>query len=260
MIIREIEILSEALWEAIKTDLKFFAPIQTFVKKLSEYDLTTLTEDNVNELKLYIEKINEFFSRYRPTGDHFYIPPSQASRNDKTVKDLNILITRLSTLSPIDFQDEVSKIKPSKKSSLQKTGAIFVGHGRSQLWARLLLFLKEDLDLDVEILCYESESHTSDHIGNIIDDFLEKATFAIIIMTAEDVMEDLKRRARQNVVHETGLFQGRLGFENVVVLRQDETEEFSNNAGMQYIPFVGENIEQTFYELQRKLKKNGFIK
>ena len=51
-----------------------------------------------------------------------------------------------------------------------------------------------------------------------------------------------------------------LGFDKVIILKQDSVEEFSNIAGLQYIPFSGDNIEQTFYELQRKLKKTGLLK
>lgn len=79
-------------------------------------------------------------------------------------------------------------------------------------------------------------------------------------MTSEDETAEGKIRARQNVIHEAGLFQGRLGFDKVIILKQDNIEEFSNIAGLQYIPFSGDNIEQTFYELQRKLKKMGMLK
>jgi predicted nucleotide-binding protein len=78
-------------------------------------------------------------------------------------------------------------------------------------------------------------------------------------MTAEDETADGKSRARQNVIHEAGLFQGRLGFDKVIILKQDGIEEFSNIAGLQYIPFSKDNIEQSFYELQRKFKKLGLI-
>lgn len=78
-------------------------------------------------------------------------------------------------------------------------------------------------------------------------------------MTAEDETIDGKTRARQNVIHEAGLFQGRLGFNKVIILKQDGIEEFSNIAGLQYIPFTKDNIEQCFYELQRKFKKLGLV-
>ncbi len=95
---------------------------------------------------------------------------------------------------------------------------------------------------------------------NIIGEFLDNSSLAILVMTAEDETTEGKIRARQNVIHEAGLFQGRLGFDKVIILKQEGIEEFTNIAGLQYIPFSGENIEQCFYELQRKLKKMGLIK
>ena len=79
-------------------------------------------------------------------------------------------------------------------------------------------------------------------------------------MTTEDETAEGKSRARQNVIHEAGLFQGRLGFDKVIILKQDGLEEFCNIAELQYIPFSGNNIDQCFYELQRKLKKVGLVK
>jgi predicted nucleotide-binding protein len=37
-------------------------------------------------------------------------------------------------------------------------------------------------------------------------------------MTAEDEQADGNHHARMNVIHEVGLFQGRLGFERAIVL------------------------------------------
>jgi len=75
----------------------------------------------------------------------------------------------------------------------------------------------------------------------------------------------MKRRkdrgaARQNVIHEAGLFQGYLSFQRVVMLLQNGLEEFSNVAGLQYIGFQGDSIEQTFWELQRALRREGLVK
>jgi predicted nucleotide-binding protein len=86
-----------------------------------------------------------------------------------------------------------------------------------------------------------------------------KPTVAVLLLTAEDESADGTHRARQNVVHEAGLFQGHLGFQRVVMLVQDGLEEFSNVAGVQYISFRGEQVEQTFWELQRALRREGLI-
>src|SRR5690606_15065925 len=104
------------------------------------------------------------------------------------------------------------------------------------------------------------ESRTRETIINILDDFLNKTSVAILIMTAEDDTADGKIRARQNVIHEAGLFQGRLGFDKVVILKQEGIEEFSNIAGLQYIAFSNGTNELCFTKRQRKFKKRGLIK
>jgi predicted nucleotide-binding protein len=88
---------------------------------------------------------------------------------------------------------------------------------------------------------------------------LAQASFALLVFTAEDDTAEGTRRARQNVIHEAGLFQGKLGFARAVLLVQDGVEAFSNIAGLQYLPFTGDNVEQTFYELQRVLKREGLV-
>ena len=134
---------------------------------------------------------------------------------------------------------------------------VFIGHGRSPLWARLQLFLQNDLGL--ETVTYESESRVGDSIVPILEKMLDQATFAVLILTAEDETAEGSKRARQNVIHEAGLFQGRLGFRKAILLKQEGLEEFSNVAGLQYISFGSDRIEQTFWELQRALKREGLL-
>ena len=237
--------------------MKFFAPIQVFVKKLSEIDYTE--PSNFENIKMYSEKIEEFFNRYRPTpSSGLYFPPSQTSSNDTTVKTIYQLVKQFSSLSPEEQLKEFDNIKPVTHKASTGGGQVFIGHGRSKLWARVQVFLKDDLNL--KTLTFEDESRTSESIVNILGEFLDKSSIAILILTAEDESAEGKLRARQNVVHEAGLFQGRLGFDKVIILKQEGVEEFSNIAGLQYIPFSGDNIEQCFYELQRKLKKIGMTK
>jgi Predicted nucleotide-binding protein containing TIR-like domain len=50
--------------------------------------------------------------------------------------------------------------------------------------------------------------------------------------TGKDETKDGKLLARQNVVHEAGLFQGKLGFTRAIILLEEVTEEFSNLAGL----------------------------
>ena len=134
---------------------------------------------------------------------------------------------------------------------------IFLGHGRNVLWARVQIYLKDELHLNVE--AWESNSRSGLHSLDVLKGILDSCTFAVIVATGEDATASGGVRARQNVVHEIGLFQGRVGFEKVALLHQRGIEEFSNLAGLQVIPFDDVRIEATFYELARMLQREGII-
>lgn len=254
--IKELQLLAEALWEGIKVDLKFFAAIQTFVKRLAECNFTD--ESSISDIVLFAEKIEEFFSKYRSRPGVTLLPRKATEANQATVKRIFEISQQLKRLPKEELLKMLDDVKPKQKSNSSGEGKVFIGHGKSKLWLSIQLFLQDDLEL--KTLTFESESRTSESIVNILDEFLNESSFAILIMTAEDETSDGKIRARQNVIHEAGLFQGRLGFDKVVILKQDGTEEFSNIAGLQYIPFSNENVEHCFHELRRKLKKTGLIK
>ena len=74
-------------------------------------------------------------------------------------------------------------------------------------------------------------------------------------MTGEDETKDGKTLARQNVVHEAGLFQGKLGFSRAIILLEDGTEEFSNIHGLQQIRFSKGRIRESFGDVVAVLKR-----
>lgn len=149
-------------------------------------------------------------------------------------------------------------ILDEKAQSTGGKGSIFIAHGRSNLWNEVVRMLRDDCNLDC-INYFEKDSRVGRFIGDILGDFKTETSFAIVVMTAEDETKDDKTRARQNVIHEIGFFQGKLGFEKVAILKQKQVESFTNIDGLQYIEFDGTNIQQTFYSLQRMLKREGII-
>jgi len=74
-------------------------------------------------------------------------------------------------------------------------------------------------------------------------------------MTGEDEQADGAFRARQNVVHEAGLFQGTLGFERVAILLEEGVTPFSNLDGIQYIPFAPGRIRETYGDVLATLRR-----
>ncbi|GGK56313.1 TIR domain-containing protein [Rufibacter glacialis] len=130
---------------------------------------------------------------------------------------------------------------------------IFIGHGRNFQWRDLKDHLTDKHGLSV--IAYETGARAGHTIRDILDDMLAKSSFAILVMTGEDEMVDGKITARPNVIHETGLFQGKLGFSRAIVLLEEGTEEFSNLYGIQQIRFSKGKIRETFGDVLSTIKR-----
>lgn len=92
-------------------------------------------------------------------------------------------------------------------------------------------------------------------IRDILEQMLKASSFALLVLTAEDETADGAKRARQNVVHETGLFQGRLGFSRAIVMLESGVEDFSNINGIEQIRFSKDNIKETFGDVLAVLRR-----
>ena len=134
---------------------------------------------------------------------------------------------------------------------------VFIGHGRSSLWRELKDFIQDRLQLPWD----EFNRVPVAGITNIarLSEMLDAAAVAFVIMTAEDEQIDGKMQARMNVIHEVGLFQGRLGFTKGIVLIEDGCEEFSNIEGLGQIRFPKGNIRAAFEEIRRVLEREALL-
>ena len=135
---------------------------------------------------------------------------------------------------------------------------VFLGHGGNPLWSKVHIHLKDELHLDVQV--WETESRASRYPLDVLKQLLDSCTFAVLVQTGEDRTSDGNLRGRQNVIHEIGLFQGRLGFEKVALVEQEGIESFSNIHGLQVIRFPSQRIEAAYYELDRVLVREELIK
>jgi predicted nucleotide-binding protein len=148
---------------------------------------------------------------------------------------------------------------PAVPSNTVKTGRkkIFIGHGRSHDWRVLKDFLHDQLHLQWDEFNRESTAGytTVERLKTMLDD----ASFAFIVMTAEDEHADKTVHARENVIHEAGLFQGRLGFPKAILLLEEGCEPFSNIDGLTHIPFPKGNIEAIFEKVRQVLHREGII-
>ena len=134
---------------------------------------------------------------------------------------------------------------------------VFIGHGQSPVWHELKGFIEHRIGLEVDEFNRVSPAGvpTTERLGEM----LGTAGFAFLIMTAEDELADGQLRARENVVHEVGLFQARLGFKKAIVLLEEGCEAFSNITGLGQIRFPQGNIKAAFEEIRLVLEREGIL-
>ncbi|MGO8091634.1 TIR domain-containing protein [Rhizobium leguminosarum] len=134
---------------------------------------------------------------------------------------------------------------------------VFIGHGRSLLWRELKDFVADRLRLPWN----EFNRIPVAGMTNIarLSEMLDSAAIALIIMTAEDELIDGEVQARMNVIHEVGLFQGRMGFSRAIVLVEEGCKLFSNIDGLGQIRFPKGNIKAAFEEVRAVMEREGLV-
>lgn len=145
-----------------------------------------------------------------------------------------------------------------KKVTEDRIGVnVFIGHGRSHLWRELKDYISEKLGLPYEEFNRTPTAGltTVSRLSNMLD----TACIAFLVMTAEDETLDGNKQARMNVIHEVGLFQGRLGFEKAIVLLEEGCEEFSNINGLGQIRFPKGNISAVFHDIRDILVREKIL-
>ncbi len=179
--------------------------------------------------------------------------PSYASVQ-RVVSALGALLTRLNRMDEHGQKDLPGSKDDDRAGSLS---AVFIGHGHSSVWKDLKDFLVDRLGLKYEE--FKREPSAGKSTKERLQEMLRASGFAFIVMTGEDEAKDGKWRARENVIHEAGLFQGKLGFEKAIILLEEGCEEFSNISGLIQLRFPLGNIMATSEEVRRILEREGMI-
>ena len=207
--------------------------------------------------------LSKLFNNSLITDDYFSISDVESyeySTLDSLKQEINWwqkrVVSRINCLQGIceqlELYDEPSYIPQSTIGD-----KIFIGHGHSLIWRELKDFISERLELS----CDEFNRVSTAGIGTKerLKGMLDQACMAFLVLTAEDEQTDGTLHARENVIHEAGLFQGRLGFEKAIILLEEGCEEFSNIHGLGQIRFPKGNIKAAFEEIREVLEREGVI-
>ena len=228
----------------------FLEGLRSEIQKLKIYSSQHFIE--------YAKPKGQFISRdMLALGQGIVTPPHMFPASESL--ELQGPPTMCATLS-----DKISKAashlerQARKKRTDDRVGTnVFIGHGRSPTWRELKDFVGERLKLPWD----EFNRVPVAGVTNIarLSEMLDAAAIAFLVMTAEDEMLDGGIQARMNVVHEAGLFQGRLGFTKAIVLLEEGCAEFSNIQGLGQIRFPKGNIAACFEEVRRVLEREELV-
>jgi hypothetical protein len=145
-----------------------------------------------------------------------------------------------------------------ERKNRRKVGTkVFIGHGGSAAWHELKDFVRDRLGLPWD----EFNRVPVAGLTNIarLSEMLDAAAIAFLVLTAEDEMAGGDIQSRMNVVHEAGLFQGRLGFTKAIVLLEEGCKEFSNIQGLGQIRFPKGRISAVFEDVRRVVEREELL-
>jgi sugar/nucleoside kinase (ribokinase family) len=152
-------------------------------------------------------------------------------------------------------QDFIRTLDAERRSRARPLG-IFISHGRNPEWFAVQRFVEDRFAAPV--YSFESAPWGGHELSEALNKNLERCSLSVCVLTAEDFAGDGRKFARQNVIHEVGLFQGQHGFDRVVLL-VEEGCDFVPQAAVPYtIYFPHNQIHHAFYQLGETIKSHGF--
>jgi len=131
--------------------------------------------------------------------------------------------------------------------------SIFIGHGRDQQWRDLKDHLQDFHGF--KVVAYESGPRAGSGIKEVLESMVKESSFALLVLTGEDIKNEGELHARENVIHELGLFQGAFSFTKAIALVEEGVELFSNIVGVNQIRFSGGHIRETFGDVLATIKR-----
>lgn len=138
------------------------------------------------------------------------------------------------------YLEELRDTEEKDNSSTNNPGVVvndyskvFIVHGHDGELKEKVARLLENQDIEPIIL--SEKANLGKTIIEKIEAYADTVGTAICLFTADDEMKDGSKRARQNVVFETGYFFGKIGRECTIIIAEPETINLSDLSGVVYV-------------------------
>ena len=240
---------------------------------LSVFDSVGSSDNFLTRLAGALEKLrilgsSDLINAWRPSGQFVSRDMLALSQGLWIPPHVSVLARVVAVRQALDAAERLGKLakqagshlarqqRRTRRSEIVGTN-VFIGHGRSPVWRELKDFLQDRLHLPAD----EFNRVPVAGVTNTerLLEMMDAAAIAFLVMTGEDEQPDGQFHPRLNVIHEAGLFQGRLGFTRAIVLLEEGCEAFSNIEGLGQIRFARGNIEGAFEQIRAVLEREGLI-
>ncbi|MFE5839892.1 TIR domain-containing protein [Arthrobacter sp. NPDC056493] len=232
---RERELADYAEWlVSPRSDKPFVMPVEAIAQ--------VLQKENVGVVKVG----NRWVAQLGGTGLRKYLKIETAG--DYLAQVGTTLSMPTGPYPHLEEEKEVQGVEQTGKT-------VFIVHGHDEaVRDRVDAFVQKTVANKVIIL--HDEDDNGDTIIEKFEQHASDAACAIVLLTPDDVgraktEDELRPRARQNVVFELGYFAGLLGRRHVMALVKDHVEQPSDLSGVLYIPLDSGEWKR---KLERRLK------
>ncbi len=207
------------------------------------------------------EFLAEYIKTYRYRFDHIERGNRLILDGDSWDKSASVLVcfpTRQSIEAVFNVFErnlEISKVNVEATQVVVESDPlrVFVGHGHDQQWRDLKDHLHDQHG--IEVVAYEIGPRAGLSVKEVLQQMLNASSIAFLVLTGEDIHTDGELHARENVIHELGLFQGQLGFTRAIALLEEDVAQFSNILGINQIRFSKGRIRETFGDVLATIKR-----
>jgi len=212
---------------------------------------TYLVKHYFEQAATHVESLKELSPPLFGDFQRIYAKPllKEAGKDDPTLyarSQVEGLIRDINQLFEIRANSELEQPKietPPRR--------VFITHGNTDEWRKVQPFIEKDVKLATMELAQEYNGGQT-----IIEKLIanaDRCDSAVIVWTGDDVDGAGKPRARENVMHEIGFFQGRYGRGRVILLHEEGVNVPSNLFGLVYSAFPKGTVDACFHLLQREL-------
>ncbi|WP_297522478.1 nucleotide-binding protein [uncultured Clostridium sp.] len=229
---------------------------EAYVKNICDGLKSSINKNDLGEIGYFLQKLKDWYEENQSK-----IQSSDYVHN----KRLHIKIEKEipSYMEELDIYIKERKDIVENElaiDDIEKRGnKVFIVHGHDELALEQVVGFIKDIKLDPIVLKNQAS------LGNTIIEKIEEYSdvgFAIVLYTPCDIgasindKDNMKNRARQNVVFEHGYLIGKLGRRNVCALVKSDIEKPNDISGIVYIEL--DNQKAWRFNIARDMKKLGY--